>query len=118
MHYEFKRKNSAAEVFHNINIIYNNKTVTERTVQRWYQKFSSGDESLENQSRGRPEINVENEVLKTIIEENASQTSCDLAKRIGVSHTAILRHLHDIRKVWKMEKWVKTILQVIIMNLF
>jgi len=37
---------------------------------------------------------IEDNVLNTCIEEDASQTSGELAKRIGVSHTAILKHLH------------------------
>jgi len=34
-------------------------------VQRWNQKFSFGDESLENQHRGRQEVTVENEDFTT-----------------------------------------------------
>ena len=54
MHYEFKLKNSAAHATRNINRDYGNNTVCKRTVQRWYQTFNSGDESLENELHGRP----------------------------------------------------------------
>ena len=76
MHYEFKLKNSA----------YGNNIVCKRTVQRWYQKFNSGDESLENELRGRPASMIEDNVLNTCIEEDTSQTSRELEERIGVSH--------------------------------
>ena len=51
-----------------------------------------------------PESIVENEVLKTMIEEDMSQTSRDFSKRFGVSHTGILQHIHNIWKVQKIDK--------------
>jgi len=75
-------------------------------VQRWFQKFNSGNESLKNEPRGRLASMIEDNVLNTCIEKDTSQTSRELAKRIGVNHTAILKHLHVIGKVWKMDKWV------------
>jgi len=44
---------------------------------------------------------IEVNVLNTCIEEDTSQTSRELAKRIGISHTAILKHFHAIGKVRK-----------------
>jgi len=66
----------------------------------------SGVESLENEPRGRPASMIEDNVLNTCIEKDTSQTSRELVKRICVSHTAILKHLHAIGKVRKMDKWV------------
>ena len=57
--YEFKLKNSAPDAARNINRAYDNNTVCKLTVQRWYQKFNSGDESLENEPRGRPASMIE-----------------------------------------------------------
>ena len=74
------------------------------TILLWNGRYNAAiknlvrDESLENKPQGRPAAIVENEVLKTIIEENTSRISRDSAKMICGSHSAILRHLHDIGK--------------------
>jgi len=113
MHFEFKLKNSAAGAALNIYRDYGNNTVCKHTVQRWYQKFNSGDESLENEPRGRPASMIEDNVLNTCIEGDMSQTSRELAKRIGVSYIAIFKHFHAIWKVRKMDKWVPFMSHVI-----
>ena len=64
--------------------------------------------NLSKTNRGRPASMIEDNVLNTCIEKDTSQTSRELAKRIGISHTAILKHLPAIGKVRKMDKWVPT----------
>ena len=40
-------------------------------------KFETGDESLTNEDRGRPETVVNNEVLRAIVEKNPDNTVRD-----------------------------------------
>ena len=82
MNYEFKLKNNTTNAAQNINRAHGDSVVTERMVQRWFKKFTSADESLYNKPRSRPASIVDNEVLKTLIEEDTCQTSRDLTKRL------------------------------------
>ena len=46
--YEWKSKHNAAAATHNINAAFGNSSVNECTIQCWYAKFKTGDESLTN----------------------------------------------------------------------
>ena len=53
--YEFKLGHKGSEATRNINKAPGKNVVNERTVQRWFKKFRSGDISLEDKDRrGRP----------------------------------------------------------------
>ncbi|XP_035737500.1 histone-lysine N-methyltransferase SETMAR-like [Vespa mandarinia] len=104
--YEYKLGNNAAKAARNINQAFGENTVNDRKVQRWFEKFRSGDFSLQNEPRGRPETSVKNDALKALVETNPTVSSRELAARMEVDHTTILRHLSEIGKVKKMDKWV------------
>ena len=44
-------------------------SVNERTIPRWNAKFKTGDESLANDYRGRPETVADNEVLLATVDK-------------------------------------------------
>lgn len=104
--YEYKLGNNAAKAARNINQAFGENTVNDRKVQRWFEKFRSGDFSLQNEPRGRPETSVKNDALKALVETNPTVSSRELAARMEVDHTTILRHLSEIGKVKKMDKWI------------
>ncbi|EYC32644.1 hypothetical protein Y032_0482g2274 [Ancylostoma ceylanicum] len=104
--YEFRRGLSAAEATQNIIKVFGKGAASERTVCRWFKKFRSGDFNLENEPRGRPEVKVDNEELKAVVEADTSQTSRELSVRFGVSKQTMLDHLSQIGKVKKLDRWV------------
>ncbi|XP_047344850.1 histone-lysine N-methyltransferase SETMAR-like [Vespa velutina] len=104
--YEYKLGNNAAKVPRNINQVFGENTVNDRKVQRWFEKFRSGDFSLQNEPRRRPETSVKNDALKALVETNPTVSSRELAARMEVDHATILRHLFEIGKVKKMDKWI------------
>ena len=57
--YEWKSKPNAVAAARDINAAFENGSVNERTVRRWYVKFKTG-ESLTNEDRGRLETVVDN----------------------------------------------------------
>ena len=75
-------------------------------MQRWFEKFRSGDFSLQNEPHGRPKTSVNNDVLKALVETNPTVSTRELAIRMKIYRTTILRHLSEIGKVKKMDKWV------------
>ena len=76
------------------------------TVLFWFAKFCSGDFSLENKPHGRPQLKVNNDELKAIVESDTSQTTRELASKFDVSIPTILGHLCQINKVKKLDRWV------------
>jgi hypothetical protein len=50
--YEFELGRSAAQTARNLNEVFDEETVTERTVQFLFKKFRSGDLSLEDEGDG------------------------------------------------------------------
>lgn len=104
--YEFKLGRKAAETARNINDAIGLGTVQERTVQLWFKKFRSGDESLEDEEgRGRPS-EVDNDQLRAIIEADTLKTTREVAEELNVNQSTIVRHLVQIGKVKKLDKWV------------
>lgn len=66
------------------------ETVHERTVKLWFERFSNGDESLENEEgRGRP-LKVNNDQLKAIIEAKPCIFTLGHSKSIQNNHTTIV----------------------------
>ena len=70
----------------------------------WFAKFCSGEFSLENEPRGRPQHKVNNDELKAIVESGTPQTTPELASKFGVSIPIILDYLRQINNVKKLCK--------------
>jgi [histone H3]-lysine36 N-dimethyltransferase SETMAR len=104
--YELKLGHNAAEATRNINHAFGEDTANERTTQRWFAKFRSGDMSLENEPRGRPEAAIDDEQLNTLIESDTRQTVRELADKLSVHYSTVCRHITSIGKVKKLDKWV------------
>ena len=55
MVYHFEKGQTAAEGFCDLNELFSEGTIGERQVRRWFERFKSGDTSLEDEEgRGRP----------------------------------------------------------------
>lgn len=104
--YEFKLGTNATETANKINTAFGQGSVTDRTDRRWFEKFRNGDETLkEQEGRGRKE-SLDNAVLKTMVESDPHVTVRELAAELSVGIATISRHLNDIGKTKKMNKWV------------
>ena len=61
--HEFKLGHNASETSANINRAWRDGFTNDRTVRRWFKKFRSGDESLQDEEgRGQP-CSLDNEQL-------------------------------------------------------
>lgn len=104
--YEFKLGTKAAEASRKICTAFGDDAVSERTAQKWFKKFVSGDESLEDSPRsGRPSV-IDNEELRAVIENDSKLTCQELSQMFSVSDETIRLHLHQLGKSWKLSKWV------------
>ena len=103
--FQFKLGRKAAETAHDISDAFGTGTADERVAQRWFKKFRNRDESLEDEGRGRPTA-VDNEHLKVIIEADPRKTTREVVVEIEVDHSTVVRHLKQIGKSKKLDKWV------------
>ena len=102
--FEFKRGWKAAEATWNINEAFDQNTVNERAVQRWFVRFRSVDESLEDEEHGSRPSEVDDDQLKALIEADTSKTTREVAEELNVDHSTVDRHLKKMGKVKKLDK--------------
>ena len=91
-----------AETTHNINNTFGPGTANKHTVQWWFKKFCKGDKSLEDEKHSGQPSEVDNNQLRAIIEADPLTTT----KELNVNHHMVIRHLKQIGKVKKLDKWV------------
>jgi histone-lysine N-methyltransferase SETMAR len=100
MLYEFRKNNNASVATKNICAVYEN-AVSVWTVRRWFEKFRSGDFSLDDEpGRGR-KTELDIDALKELVESDPRQTTREMAETLGTSHTTIRTHLERLGKVHK-----------------
>uniref|UniRef100_A0A0N5BJP3 HTH_48 domain-containing protein n=1 Tax=Strongyloides papillosus TaxID=174720 RepID=A0A0N5BJP3_STREA len=89
-----------------INETFGENLVFASTVQRWFKKFREGSENLENEKRERPETVLDNDVLREVVEANPRTTVRELARKLNVSKSTVSRHLQEIEKTKKLDRWI------------
>jgi len=63
--------------------------VSERTVPVWFKRFRDGDESLEDEEqRGRPS-DVDNDLLKSLVEDNPRKSTRELSADLNVDPATV-----------------------------
>lgn len=103
--YEFQKGNKATTATANINEVYPD-ALNIRKVQRWFSKFKSGNFDLKDAPRsGRPS-DVDDNIIRTIIEEDPRQTVDEIAEKSGIDRVTIFRHLQAMGKTNQAGVWV------------
>ena len=106
MLYHFEKGHTAAEAFRDLNDLFGEGTIGRKTVYEWFDRFKSGDTSLEDKpGRGRPS-DFDDQALLAAVEEDESLTTRILAEQFNVDHSTIVRRLKKLGKVWKLAGWV------------
>lgn len=104
--YEYKLGKNAADVERKINTAFGQSSASKRTIQRWFERFRSGDESLEElPGRGRGTV-LNDEDLRTAVENNTRKTVRELSEELDASIATVSRHLKAIGKSKKIDKWI------------
>jgi histone-lysine N-methyltransferase SETMAR len=104
--YEFFLGNSAAQAYKNLCVVLKEESPSQTTCQRWFNRFKTGDYSMEDEPRpGRPE-ELENEKLLAIVNEEPRLSTYEMEKTLGFSHTAIYNRLIKLGFVQKLGAWI------------
>ena len=88
LHY-FNIKKTAAESHRILVEVYGEHALAERTCQKWFARFKSGDFGLEDEERlGQPK-KFEDEELEALLDEDCCQIQEELAESLRVTQAAI-----------------------------
>ena len=96
MFYEYSNGSTVAVAASNINRVYGEGSATERTCQRWFARFNSGDTTLEDKPRSGGPMEANDQALIDLLNDDRRQTTRELGEQLGLSHGTIENHLHSL----------------------
>jgi [histone H3]-lysine36 N-dimethyltransferase SETMAR len=105
IHY-FHLKKSATEAQRLLIEAYPEYSVSIRMCQEWFVRFRSGDFDTEDKERPGPSKKFEDDELEALLDEDPCQTQEELAKSLGVTHSAISKRLKAAGYIQKQGNWV------------
>ena len=88
LHY-FNIKKTAVESHRILVKVHGEHALAERTCQKWFARFKSGDFGLEDEERPGQPKKFEDEALEALLDEDSCQTQEELAESFGVTQAAI-----------------------------
>ncbi|KAK6761398.1 hypothetical protein RB195_022456 [Necator americanus] len=103
---DFKQGTTVAEPHRDVSKAFGDDVISERQCCNWFQRFGAGDESLQQENRGRQSKIIDNDALKTAAESNPSQATRELAEIFGCGHMTFENHRHRFGKV---NRWGKCV---------
>ena len=95
MLYYFKRGKNAPETQKNICAVYGEGAVSDRTCQKWFEKFRARDFLLDNAPWSSRPVEVDNDQIETLIENNQCYTMWEIADIFKISKSSIESHLYQ-----------------------
>ena len=110
LHY-FNMKKTAAESHRILVEVYGEHALAQRTCEKWFARFKSGDFGLEGEERPGQTKMFEYEELEAILDEDCCHTQKEVAKSLGVTQAAISKRLKAAGYIQKQGNWVPHELQ-------
>ena len=104
-HY-FNMKKTAVKSHRILVEVYGEHAVAERTYQKWFARFKSGDFGLEDEERPAQPKKFEDEEMEALFNEDCCQIQEKLAESLGVTHAAISKRLKAAEYIQKQGNWV------------
>ncbi|KAK6059591.1 hypothetical protein COOONC_02778 [Cooperia oncophora] len=95
----FRKGKNASQAHKKLCAVYGDEALKERQCQNWFAKFRSEERS------GRP-VEVDDDLIKAIIDSDRHSTTREIAEKLHVSHTCIENHLKQLGYVQKLDTWV------------
>ena len=93
MLFYFSKGKNAAQAAKKLRDVYSEEALKDRQCRNWFDKFRSGDLSLEDEQRsGRPN-EVDDDQIKAIIESDRYVTVREIEEMLKISKSTIDRHI-------------------------
>ena len=102
----FNMKKTAAESHRILVEVYGEHALAERTCQKWFARFKSGDFGLEDEERPGQPKKFEDEELEALLDDDCCQTQEEFAGSLGVTQAAISKRLKAAGYIQKQGNWV------------
>ncbi|GFU07453.1 histone-lysine N-methyltransferase SETMAR [Trichonephila clavipes] len=97
--YEFQKGSITSIACKNLCAVFGKDIVNVRICQRWFSKFRTGDLSLqESYCYGQP-FKIDNDVLRSMLENNPHLTSREIAEEFGIHHTTVGDHIKSLGNI-------------------
>ena len=96
----------AAETTHKVNNALGPGTANESPMQWWFKKFCKGDSSLEDEEYSGRASEADKDQLKAVIVADPLTATQDVAEGLSINQSTVIRHLKQIGKVKRLNKWV------------
>jgi histone-lysine N-methyltransferase SETMAR len=92
----FKRGKKATQTQGNICAMYGEDAVNERTCRKWFARFRAGNFYLDDAPRSGRQAEVDDDQIKTLIENNPRNTTRVIAEILKISQTAFVEQLQEL----------------------
>lgn len=116
MLYEFQQGKTASQATETICSVLGAGVLNVRTCQRWYSRFEQSDFDLSDKEHTGRKPQMEPDELQALLDEDACQSTRELAEKLGVSQPTVVRRLHDMGKIQKSGRWVPHTLSEVNIN--
>ncbi|XP_076312440.1 histone-lysine N-methyltransferase SETMAR-like [Tachypleus tridentatus] len=93
MLYECNKGNSAAETTQSIKDVYDAESLNDRKCRRWFQKFISGDYSLNDAPRLDHPVECNDGLLLAALDKYRAITVEELEQKLNSTHSTVYCHL-------------------------
>ncbi len=106
LYYCWKRKMTAAAAGKEVNDVLGSGTITARTCQNLFHKFSSGDFDITDAARsGRPSLDIDDRI-EELLQDNPHHSCRSLSIELEVSPNTISSHLRAMGKRYLTTCWI------------
>src|SRR3954464_11969707 len=103
--YEYKLGKKATECHLNICAAFGQDALNCQQICNWYKRFKDGDESLEDETHGNRPAAFDDQLLLDELDLDPTQTTRQLAAKIGCSNSTIDNHLEKMRRIRARAAW-------------
>jgi len=96
----------ASQAANKICATYGPGTVSNSTAERWFSRFCSGGEVVEDAPRsGRPVVGNCDKIAE-LVERDRHSSSRSIGQELGMSHQAVINHFKKLGVTRKLDVWV------------
>jgi len=105
----FHLKKTAVESYRLFGEVYDEHVPSQKTCERWFQRFKIGDFDVADKEHGKPLKKYEDVELQALLDEDDKHKNNFnnlLAEQLRVSQQAVFNCLREMGKILKVGRWV------------